>query len=172
MSTDGSGTKTISMDYRICVKDSEGKILIKPSYSQIVIITLFSVFLISMIGSSDKSSGLVVIGAIFLLGGFQMVQTLRNPPVCINPQSRVVEIGRKTSLKAIPFPEIDCILFSRGRPAWSSYSRSTIKIEIILKNGTQFSLGTMSGKNIDNHRQQMEIWFRQAYVSVRTLDFV
>ncbi len=156
----------IRLDYRTCTKYSDGRVIIQPSFYQVIVIIVVGIALIALLGS-EKSLTLIVIIGIMIYGAFQGIQILGTPSICINPQNQTIEIGKKVS---IPFTDVDALVFSaQGNSSLSVSSFYTssdhpppTKIQIDLKHRDPIVVGTMSGGNLEKRRDTIADWLRTA----------
>src|SRR5436305_1702764 len=90
----------ITMDYQIAFISADYKIVFQRVYSQVILVlgTLAPVLFILFTGS--KAVGAVIAITIWFLSAIYLVSRLfKTPSLCITPQEKVIEIGRKAASK-------------------------------------------------------------------------
>lgn len=98
----------------------------------------------------DDSATLLIVT--FILGTAILVlsRSLLTPSICINGNTKMIEIGRGRSIQQVPFSSISNVA-AQGIDAASGlvpgYER--IEINIILEDGDRIQLGSVSGSGAD-----------------------
>ena len=151
----------IAMDGATCLKAEDGSVMIRRNtvFNWIILVVL-GLILLSCIavligslaeGRSNQGDGKgwgTTIAGILFLGGvmFVVARQLRIPPVYVDVNSRVVEIGRGSSLRQIPFSGISHVAVGqKGGVPLADEPVTMVGIGLVLDSGEAIPLGTVSG---------------------------
>jgi hypothetical protein len=159
---------SIPMDYQIAVMTREHKIQFEPALLRILLLLLGAAILLLLFLSGTGTIGAVAAIIIWLLMAvYLFFHLFKIPRIHIDPQEKVIEIGRKSTQKLIPFTDLKGILFSSSR---QFRGRSdSFDIQIVLKNDTKIDLGRLSGRKRNERRQQIQTWLKEARLPFRVV---
>jgi hypothetical protein len=150
----------IAMDGATCLKADDGSVLIKKTSIRnwVVLVILGLVLLgliallLSAIGNLLKGEPTTAVGALFVLIGagafiggviLILIRSIRMPSISIKTESEVIEIGRGTSARRIPFSSISRVMVDQlGSKAFDT---RMLGVCILLDDSEKIQLGTVSG---------------------------
>ena len=187
----------IAMDGAVCLRADDGRVVIRRRTARTiallfvigsVLLGMLFLFISSLISTvsgdstfGQSSSGLVlpvIIISILSPAIAVAVSSLRKPSVCFNPYSRMIEIGKGTSMRRVPFSSISRIRSKLSkRRTWrtgygGSVSTAVYTLAVILRDDEQIQLGTVSGDPSKTKKRAADIdgMIRKALRASRTYE--
>jgi hypothetical protein len=104
------------------------------------------------IGTMVAITGLIA-GAILVL-----IRSLRSPPIRIDAIARVMEVGRGSSRRTVPFADISRVDFGRlSKHSVDGDEMMVFGIDVVLNDGDTLRLGTVSGETAKARERAVEI---------------
>lgn len=166
----------IAMDGATCLKDDDGSVVIRRrtfrNYFVLAILGLFQLGLVAILLSTigdilGKTSNLtdafvslfIVVVSIVGIGAamFTLVRSLRTPPVYINANTKMLEIGYGSSLRQTPFSSISRVVVEPSRSGFLWWRWEAAAIGVVLDHGDEVQLGTVSGNSQKMNERAAEI---------------
>ncbi|TET54768.1 MAG: hypothetical protein E3J64_01360 [Anaerolineales bacterium] len=88
-----------------------------------------------------------MLGVVGVLGAATalVVRSLRSPLIRLHPASMMIEVGRRSSLRSIPFSSVSHVTARVPADRQSGADTLIIPVVIVLKDGERLGVGTVSG---------------------------